>query len=255
MNDLIKNTLALLEQRKQAFNEKYSGAKIRNFTWLVERELDSWESDYFPIYEMLCLPKYQTLIDDHLVGVMDGEITVAKLTETVNRVRAKRKKHALKDGLPLHAVPGVQPGVSPAHPVGGSSVAVVYPPVGVMPVVQVVQPVEVPEPSDGVDHAWVYPKQSKVQPVEIEDWEKELIRLKREKAGKDSGWNVWNGNDEFMWQSFLSDIETFNRGRHQSEHWAYGKSSSAKFSISLKGQDTYQETYEYLVEKLDKAVR
>lgn len=273
MNDIVLNTIALLEERKKAFKEKYSGAKVKNFTWLVEREIDSWDKEYFPIYSMLCLPKYQTLIEDHLLGVVDGEITVAKLTETINRVRAKKRKQAQKLGV---SHPVVQPGLDlvavhhpVSHVVGGYGPAVAPNPVvgggSTSPAIQ--EPVADSVTSEGgvvlADRkfglnipSYVVRKNSLIELVDFSMYPEELERLRSEKEG---GFTVaWSGVDETLFKEFIDIVlEYSSRQFKDSEKFDFNGliKSYIKKAFKTSLADEMLEIYSLLIYKLKKQCR
>lgn len=251
----MKNTIALLEERKIAFKEKYADAKIRNFTWLVERELDSWEQDIFPVYSMLSMPKYQTLIEEHLMGVVDGEISVVKLTETINRVRQKRAKKALKGGVSLHPVSTAVPSAVAPHPVYGGSVVGVSPAVVSMPMAQVEPLVEAPMVSHATGEYgfnipdYVSRMESVIEPVGFTHFPDEIKRIVKE---KEDGFPVsWSNVDEFIFKQFQEKL--FNHSKIQlldNDKYDFLKPQTRYIEKALRVNEEKAQVYAYLMLKL-----
>ncbi len=244
------NNLENVRQLALESLDKYKGLPVKNISSLVESELTFWETSLFPIYDSLYLPRYQTLIDDFLVKA-GFDVSVKKLTNTVFYVKEKRKKKAIKGGVSLPAAGGV-PGVV-VQPIGSVvSVAQSNPSLGSVPSVQPVNAPIVPVAPSGM--SWVYPKVSKVQPIEIESWEAEEKRLRKEKFGEIDGWDVWNGKDEYLWIELLKEIDKFNKIQpKQSYMWRHD--NYVQFKQSIKKDEQLTNIYELLMSKLKNPIR
>lgn len=263
-NETINNlTLTAIEELK--------ALPIKHKSRVVQKNLVLWEQELFPLLEDVGMPIYHFLLvkifkpagfdvpsEDDKEGFKKAS---DNLCTTVNRVRKSMIKKGLlvpssgsvAMSLPAaHGVPGVV-----VQPVGSMvSVAQSNPSLGSVPSVESVQPVMapiVPVVASG-EMAWVYPKTSKVQPVEIDTWEDEQTRLQKEKFGEIEGWDVWNGRDEYLWLELLGEIERFNKIQpKQSYLWKHD--NQFQFKQSIKKDKQLTDVYDLLMSKLKKPIR
>ncbi|WP_175849380.1 hypothetical protein [Burkholderia cepacia] len=83
----------LQEQITSDLSSALEGKQIRNYTKLVETQLDFWNESVFPQLELYLIPKYSFICKSlHKAGYLD--IDERKLCDIVYRVNKKKRKHA-----------------------------------------------------------------------------------------------------------------------------------------------------------------
>lgn len=245
---------------------------IKHKSRVVQKNLVLWDTELFPLLQDVGLPIYPFLLEKIFkpagfdVPALEDKEAFQKASDnlctTVNRVRKSMAKKGLIPSIRgAVSVPGVQPGQVPAvqpstgMAVGGYSPSSASNPVGggVSTAQAVQEPVGGSVPSAG-DCSWWYSKKSSVQPVAVDSWDSEIVRLKKEKNGVVEGFNVWTGKDEFLWLQILGDIDSYNeRQLSQSKKWSH--SNQVPFKITIRKDEALSEVYDLLTAKLKNPIR
>lgn len=160
--------------------ERFTGLPVKNHRRLVERELDFWESEVFPVLDDYLVAKYPFVCSQILAPAGFTEITPDKLKDVIRRVRNKRAKQGARSGSV--AVETVQ-----------------------LPPTRVATASEGPAaPWSGVQVPGSRPSSFKkaggaVEPIPLvgkDAWSAQWARLALESS---AGWSEWNGHDQTIW--------------------------------------------------------